>query len=135
MGLNMKCFQNSGGWPAYKVCFHFIFFNTFHPLQTITLGFFYGLWDSIKGMTLVFYIDAEIHRQNAEKEAERQQILLEKQRKIRRSPSPVPSSASAMYEQELLRERAAMQKQNSDERSLDSLRKKEKPAEPSIPFK
>ena len=126
-----------GGGEHIKCVFilFYFFIYIYIQLQTITLGFLYGLWDSIKGMTLVFYVDAEIHRQKAEKEAERQQILLENQRKIRRSPSPVPSSASAMYEQELLRERAAMQKENSDERSLDSLRKKQKPAEPSIPFK
>lgn len=123
-----------GGQHVVCVLILFSFFSVIQ-LQTITLGFFYGLWDSIKGITLVFHIDAEIHRQNAEKEAERQQFLLENQRRMRRSPSPVPSSAFAMYEQELLRERAAMQQQNSDERSLDSLRKKQKPAEPSIPFK
>lgn len=107
----------------------------FYFLQTVSLAFFYGLWDSIKGMTLVFYIDAEIHRQNAEKESERQQRILDCERLIRRSPSPVPSSASAMFEEELQRERAAMHKENPDERSLDSLRKKQKPSEPAIPFK
>ncbi|XP_065355379.1 etoposide-induced protein 2.4 homolog [Calliphora vicina] len=103
-------------------------------LKTVSLAFFYGLWDSIKGMTLVFYIDAEIHRQNAEKESERQQRILVCERLTRRSPSPVPSSASAMFEEELQRERA-MLKENPDERSLDSLRKKQKPSEPAIPFK
>lgn len=86
-------------------------------------------------MALVFYIDAEIHRQNAEKETDRQQRIMECQRMMRRSPSPVPSSASAMFEEEIQRERAAVQKKNPDERSLDSLKKKEKPTEPSIPFK
>ncbi|XP_073820740.1 EI24 domain-containing protein tank [Musca autumnalis] len=102
-------------------------------VKSISLGFLYGLWDSIKGMTLVFYIDAEIHRLNAEKEAERQQRLQECQRMMRRSPSPIPSSASAMYEEERIREMAARD-ENPDERRLDSLPKKQK-SEPSIPFK
>lgn len=86
-------------------------------------------------MTLVFYIDAEIHNQNAEKEAERQQRILECQRMVRRSPSPVPSSASAMFAEERQRERSAMQRENPDERRLDSIPKTEKPVEPTIPFK
>ncbi|XP_037817143.1 etoposide-induced protein 2.4 homolog [Lucilia sericata] len=110
-------------------------------IKTVSLAFFYGLCDSIKGMTLVFYIDAEIHRQKAEEEAQRQlaradaQLLESRHGTARRSPSPVPSSASAMFEEELQRERSAINKENPDERRLDSLRKKQKPAEPSIPFK
>ncbi|XP_075153865.1 EI24 domain-containing protein tank [Haematobia irritans] len=103
--------------------------------KLIILGFFYGLWDSIKGMALVFYIDAEIHRQNAEKEAERQQRIDECNRMMRRSPSPVPSSASAMYEEQRHREVLARSSQNPDERRLDTLAKKENKSEPSIPFR
>ncbi|XP_013114535.1 etoposide-induced protein 2.4 homolog [Stomoxys calcitrans] len=103
--------------------------------KLIILGFFYGLWDSIKGMTLVFYIDAEIHRQNAEKEAERQQRINECQRMMRRSPSPVPSSASAMYEEQRQREMLVRGNTNPDERRLDNLPKKEKTSETTIPFK
>lgn len=84
-------------------------------------------------MSLVFYIDAEIHRLNAEKESERQQRLQECQRMMRRSPSPIPSSASAMYEEECARVIAARD-DNPDERRLDNLPKKQK-AEASIPFK
>ncbi|XP_005182704.1 etoposide-induced protein 2.4 homolog [Musca domestica] len=102
-------------------------------IKSISLGFLYGLWDSIKGMSLVFYIDAEIHRLNAEKESERQHRLQECQRMMRRSPSPIPSSASAMYEEECARVIAARD-DNPDERRLDNLPKKQK-AEASIPFK
>lgn len=78
-------------------------------------------------MTLVFYIDADIHRQSAEKEGDRQQRL------TRRSPSPVPSSASAMYEEE--RQREVTARENPDERRLDRMPMKEKPSKTSIPFK
>uniref|UniRef100_A0A1A9WKY5 Etoposide-induced protein 2.4 n=1 Tax=Glossina brevipalpis TaxID=37001 RepID=A0A1A9WKY5_9MUSC len=75
--------------------------------KNITLGFLHGLWDSIKGVTFVFYIDAEI----AEKEL---------QGRMCRSPSPVPSSASAMR---LAQEKQQdFQRQNPDERNLSSLR-------------
>lgn len=94
------------------------------------MGFVYGVVDSIKGMTLVFYIDEEIHKQNEEKKAER-----ERRSNAHRSPSPVPSSASAMLEEERQRERFNIQKHNADERSLDSLHDKQKSTQPTIPFK
>lgn len=81
-------------------------------------------------MTLVFYIDAEIHRQNAE-----EKLAVEYRSILGQRSSPVPSSASAMFKEELQRERTAIRKENPDERSLESLRKKQKPAEPSIPLK
>lgn len=68
-------------------------------------------------MTLVFYIDAEIHKQNEEKLAERQRRTMA----ARRSPSPTPSSASTMGEPPVMLTEA---RENPDERSLASLRKK-----------
>uniref|UniRef100_A0A1B0AUT3 Uncharacterized protein n=1 Tax=Glossina palpalis gambiensis TaxID=67801 RepID=A0A1B0AUT3_9MUSC len=82
-------------------------YRTMEFAKNITLGFLHGFWDSIKGMTFVFYIDAEIAEQ-------------ERQNRMRRSPSPVPSSASAMIlEQERQRD---FQRENPDERNLNSLR-------------
>uniref|UniRef100_D3TNF1 p53-mediated apoptosis protein EI24/PIG8 n=1 Tax=Glossina morsitans morsitans TaxID=37546 RepID=D3TNF1_GLOMM len=84
--------------------------------KNITLGFVHGFWDSIKGMTFVFYIDAEIAEQ-------------ERQNRMRRSPSPVPSSASAMIlEQERQRD---LQRENPDERNINSVRNRL--TEPRVP--
>lgn len=96
--------------------------------QNIALGILCGLWDSIRGMTLVLHIDNEVARQNAEVETMRQLRRMDRDhnRQTQRTPSPVPSSAAAMIREEYSRREEA----NSDERTLEKvLRKKpmEKP--------
>lgn len=79
----------------------------------------YGLWDSIRGMTLVLHIDDEVNRQNAELELRQK----DRYERAKRSPSPVPSSAAAMIREEY----AKRAEENSDERSLQKMLNK-KPA-------
>ncbi|XP_037927602.1 etoposide-induced protein 2.4 homolog [Teleopsis dalmanni] len=91
--------------------------------KNICTGVFYGFWDSIKGISLLFSIDAEIHRHNAEKEMEKQ-LRLNQHKYIRRTPSPTPSSASAMFRQIKESEMTEFKlRDSSDERSLESIRK------------
>ncbi|BFF96038.1 etoposide-induced protein 2.4 homolog [Drosophila madeirensis] len=87
-------------------------------IKNIAYGILYGLWDSIRGMTLVLHIDNEVNRQNAEQEL-RQMRRTDKDRyeRARRSPSPVPSSAAAMIREEY----AKRAEENSDERSLQKI--------------
>ncbi|EDW77617.1 uncharacterized protein Dwil_GK24596 [Drosophila willistoni] len=96
-------------------------------IKNITLGILYGLWDSIRGMTLVLHIDNEVNRQNAEQETMRQLRRMDRERyeKAKRSPSPVPSSAAAMIREEYVK-RA---EENSDERSLQKILTKKKSTE------
>lgn len=93
--------------------------------QNITLGILYGLWDSIRGMTLVLHIDDEVNRQNAELE-QRQLRRNDRDRyeRARRSPSPVPSSAAAMIREEY----AKQAEENADERSLQKMLSKKSAA-------
>jgi len=94
------------------------------------LGIAYGLWDSIRGMTLVLHIDNEVARQNAEIETMRQLRRMDREqyREPQRSPSPVPSSAAAMIRDDYAKRVEA----NSDERTLEKIMKK-KPAEKPQP--
>lgn len=112
--------------------------------QKIVLGVVHGFWDSVKGVALVFYIDVEIHKQKAEREAERQARLEQQQRWLKRSESPTPSSASAMIrdddDDQLAQKATTTQKRiNSDERSVESLQwsiiKSSSKPRISIPFR
>ncbi|XP_023179900.1 etoposide-induced protein 2.4 [Drosophila hydei] len=99
-------------------------------IKNIALGVLYGLWDSIRGMTLVLHIDNEVARQNAELETMRQLRRMDRDqyKQTQRSPSPVPSSAAAMIREELDKRAEA----NSDERTLEKIFKK-KPVEKQEP--
>ncbi|KAM8716666.1 hypothetical protein ACLKA7_003528 [Drosophila subpalustris] len=99
-------------------------------IKNIALGIAYGLWDSIRGMTLVLHIDNEVARQNAEIETMRQLRRMDREhyRESQRSPSPVPSSAAAMIRDEYAKRAEA----SSDERTLEKIMKK-KPAEKPQP--
>ncbi|EDV99094.1 etoposide-induced protein 2.4 [Drosophila grimshawi] len=99
-------------------------------IKNIALGIMYGLWDSIRGMTLVLYIDNEVARQNAELETMRQLRRMDrdhfKQSQQTRSTSPVPSSAAAMMREEY----AKRAERNSDERTLEKILQKKPPEKP-----
>jgi len=99
--------------------------------QNITLGILYGLWDSIRGMTLVLHIDDEVNRQNAEQEHRQQLRRTDKDRyeRARRSPSPVPSSAAAMIREEY----AKQAEENADERTLEKILGKKPAAQDQQP--
>ncbi|XP_064546460.1 etoposide-induced protein 2.4 homolog [Drosophila montana] len=99
-------------------------------IKNIALGILYGLWDSIRGMTLVLHIDNEVARQNAELETMRQLRRMDREqyRQAQRSPSPVPSSAAAMIREEYAKRAEA----NTDERTLEKIFKK-KPVEQPQP--
>ncbi|XP_054743232.1 etoposide-induced protein 2.4 homolog [Anastrepha obliqua] len=102
-------------------------------IKNIALGIFYGLWDSIKGMTLLLHIDEEIHKINAEKEAEKQRRIRERERRMHRTPSPTPSSAAAMAREELRDLLQLSEPEKPDERSLNSILKRAKENEQSEP--
>lgn len=97
-------------------------------MQNIALGIAYGLWDSIRGMTLVLHIDNEVARQNAEHETMRQLRRMDRDhyRQTQRTPSPVPSSAAAMIREEY----AKRDETNSDERTLEKILKKKRTEKP-----
>ncbi|XP_062128982.1 etoposide-induced protein 2.4 homolog [Drosophila sulfurigaster albostrigata] len=100
-------------------------------IKNIALGILYGLWDSIRGMTLVLHIDNEVARQNAELETMRQLRRMDREQyreRTQRTPSPVPSSAAAMIREEYAKRAEA----HSDERTLEKILKK-KPAEKAEP--
>ncbi|XP_067624657.1 etoposide-induced protein 2.4 homolog isoform X2 [Eurosta solidaginis] len=95
-------------------------------IKNIALGIVYGLLDSIKGVSLLLYIDAEIHKINAEEEAEKQRRLKERERRNQRSHSPTPSSAAAMAREELKDLLVREQEERfPNERSLNSILKKQ----------
>lgn len=100
-------------------------------IKNITLGILYGLWDSIRGMTLVLHIDDEVNRQNAEQEHRQQLRRTDKDRyeRARRSPSPVPSSAAAMIREEY----AKQAEENADERTLEKILGKKPAAQDQQP--
>ncbi|XP_050321456.1 etoposide-induced protein 2.4 homolog [Bactrocera neohumeralis] len=89
-------------------------------IKNISLGIIYGLWDSIRGIGLLWHIDAEINRINEEKEAERRRR--KREREQRRNPSPTPSSAAAMAREEL--KELIQQRDIPDERSINSIFKR-----------
>ncbi|XP_036328493.1 etoposide-induced protein 2.4 homolog [Rhagoletis pomonella] len=102
-------------------------------IKNISLGIIYGLWDSIKGMTLLLHIDAEIHKINAEKEAEKQRRIKERERRHHRTPSPTPSSAAAMAREELKELLQVSEQEKPDERSLNSMLKRTKASQSHEP--
>lgn len=107
-----------------------LYIYVFPHMQNIALGIAYGLWDSIRGMTLVLHIDNEVARQNAEHETMRQLRRMDRDhyRQTQRTPSPVPSSAAAMIREEY----AKRDETKSDERTLEKILKK-KPTEKPQP--
>lgn len=89
-------------------------------IKNISLGLISGVWDSIRGMTLLFHIDADIYKINEAKEAEKRRRKRERERN--RNPSPTPSSAAAMAREEL--KELIQQKNIPDERSINSIFKR-----------
>ncbi|ALC38172.1 CG15626 [Drosophila busckii] len=100
-------------------------------IKNITLGILYGLWDSIRGMTLILHIDNEVATQMAEQETLRhlRRLDREHQRQTERSHSPVPSSAADMIRAEYTKR---AQEENTDERTLEKILKKQ-PADEAKP--
>lgn len=83
------------------------------------LGFIFGLWDSIKGIGLIFYIDAEICRLKTEKKIQQRQGGLFDYQEPQRTNSSSESSISEAVEKELLYQHYNL----SDERNIHNLRK------------